>query len=101
MGVTNGKMRIADVSIGITSDRSVPKLMEAAVKGRIFRTVEIHGTALSGKDEHTYIELVLEKAQISNYQLGVLDNNPATDDIFITLMFDNYKALYREPVGTP
>ena len=30
---------------GVTGGKARPKLLEAAVKGKVFKTVEIHGTA--------------------------------------------------------
>jgi hypothetical protein len=32
------------------------------------------------EQKETYLELKLENVQITNYQLGVLDNSPASDD---------------------
>jgi type VI secretion system secreted protein Hcp len=96
VGRVGGKMHLEDISIGIIHDRSTAKLLEAAVKGKVFKKVEIHGTAISGKDEQTYLEVKLENVQITSYQLGVLDNNAATDDLSLSLAFDTYKTLFRE-----
>ena len=42
---------------GIISDKATPKLLEAAVKGKVFKKVEIHGTATYGDaGEQVYLE---------------------------------------------
>ncbi len=97
VGRVGGKMHLEDISIGIISDRAVAKLLEAAVKLKVFRTVEIHATALTGNEEHTYLEIKLKNVQITSYHVGVLDNNAATDDLSITLNFEEHKLLFREP----
>jgi type VI secretion system Hcp family effector len=96
VGRVGGKMHLEDISLGIINDRSTPKLLEAAVKGKVFKSVEIHGTAISGKEEQTYLEIKLENVQITSYQLGVLDNNAATDDLSLSLVFDKHQVLFRE-----
>jgi bacteriocin-like protein len=35
----------ADELNAVTGGRATPKLLEAAVKGKVFKSVEIHGTA--------------------------------------------------------
>ena len=75
-------MHLDDISLGIITDKALPKLLEAAVKGKVFKKVEIHGTATYGDaGEQVYLALELENVQITNYQLGVLDNDAATDDL--------------------
>jgi hypothetical protein len=34
--------------------------------------------------------------QITSYQLGVLDNNAATDDLSMSLNFEKYKTKFTE-----
>jgi type VI protein secretion system component Hcp len=100
VGRVGGKMHLEDVSIGIISDRSVPKLLEGAVKGKVFRKVEIHGTVPNGKSpEWIYLSVELENVQITSFQLGVLDNNAATDDLALSLNFEKYKTQFREKDG--
>lgn len=48
VGRVGGKMHLEDISLGIITDKALPKLMEAAVKGKVFKKVEIHGTATYG-----------------------------------------------------
>jgi type VI secretion system Hcp family effector len=92
-----GKMHLEDVSLGIITDKSLPKLMEAAVKGKVFKDVKIHGTATYGDaGEQTYIEVILKNVQITSYQLGVLDNNASTDDLSMTLNFEEYETKFTE-----
>ena len=77
------------------TDKSLPKLLEAAVKGKVFKKVEIHGTATYGDaGEQVYLAIDLENVQITSYQLGVLDNNAATDDLQIALNFEKYKSVF-------
>ena len=88
-------MGFEDISIGIISDKATPKLLEAAVKGKVFKKVEIHGTATYGDaGEQTYLAIELENVQITSYQLGVLDNNAATDDLSMSLNFEKYTYAY-------
>jgi type VI secretion system secreted protein Hcp len=97
VGRVGGKMHLEDISIGIINDRGVPKLLEAAVKGKIFKKVEIHGTATYGDaGEQVYLKIELENVQITSYQLGVLDNNSATDDLALSLNFEKYKTVFTE-----
>ncbi len=92
-----GKMHLEDISLGIISDKATPKLLEAAVKGKVFKKVEIHGTATYGDaGEQIYLAVTLENVQITSYQLGVLDNNAATDDLSMTLNFEKYKTTFTE-----
>ena len=98
----HGTMGFEDISIGIVSDKATPKLLEAAVKGKVFKKVEIHGTASYGDaGEQTYLAIKLENVQITSYQLGVLDNNAATDDLSMSLNFEKYTYDYfqRDPAG--
>ena len=46
-GVTRvgGKMNLKDIQLGIVTDKALPKLLEAAVKGNVFKTVTIEATA--------------------------------------------------------
>ena len=97
VGRVGGKMHLEDISIGIINDRGVPKLLEAAIKGKIFKKVEIHGTATYGyAGEQVYLKVELENVQISSFQLGVLDNNSATDDLLLNLNFEKYKTIFTE-----
>ena len=96
VGRVGGKMHLEVVSIGIIDDRALPKLIEAAVKGHIFPKVQIHGTAIHKAAEQVYLEIELQGAEITSYQLGVLDNNAATDDLSLTLNFAAYKSLFRD-----
>jgi type VI secretion system secreted protein Hcp len=90
-----GKMHLADLGLGIITDKGLPKLMEAAVKGKVFSKVEIHGTATYGDaGEQTYLAVELENVQITSYQLGVLDNDAATDDMSISLNFEKVKTTF-------
>jgi type VI protein secretion system component Hcp len=90
-----GKMHLEDVNVGIISDKALPKLLEAAVKGKVFPKVTIHGTATYGNEgEKTYLEVLLEQVQITSYQLGVLDNDAATDDLSMMLNFEKFKTKY-------
>jgi type VI secretion system secreted protein Hcp len=92
-----GKMHLEDISLGIISDKATPKLLEGAVKGKVFKKVEIHGTATYGDGgEQTYLAVELENVQITSYQLGVLDNDAATDDLSMTLNFEKYKTTFTE-----
>ena len=95
VGRVGGKMHLDDLSIGIVTDKGLPKLMEAAVKGQVFPKVEIHGTATYGNaGEQVYLALELANVQITNYQLGVLDNDAATDDMQMSLNFEKYKSTF-------
>ena len=97
VGRVGGKMHLEDISMGIISDKATPKLLEAAVKGKVFKKVEIHGTATYGDaGEQTYLKVELENVQITSYQLGVLDNNAATDDLSLSLNFEKYKTTFTE-----
>lgn len=94
-GRVGGKMHLDDISMGIQTDKSLPKLLEAAVKGKVFTKVEIHGTATYGNaGEQVYLAVELENVQITNYQLGVLDNNAATDDMNLALNYEKFKTSY-------
>jgi len=95
VGRVGGKMHLEDITIGIINDIGTPKLLEAAVKGKVFKSVEIHGTATYGDaGEQVYLSIKLENVQITSYQLGVLDNNSATDDMSLTLNFEKYKTNF-------
>src|SRR5262245_40747378 len=95
VGRVGGKMHLEDISMGIITDKGLPKLLEAAVKGKVFKKVEIHGTATYGDaGEQTYLAMELENVQITSYQLGVLDNNTATDDMNMSLNFEKYKSTF-------
>jgi len=92
-----GKMHLEDVNIGIISDKATAKLIEAARKGKVIDKVEIEGTATYGDaGEQTYIKVELINAQITSYQLGVLDNDAATDDLSMTLNFEEDKIVFTE-----
>ena len=95
-----GKMHLEDIALGIITDKGLPKLLEAAVKGKVFSKVEIHGTATYGDaGEQTYLAFDLENVQITSYQLGVLDNSAATDDMSMQLNFEKYKATFTLKTG--
>jgi type VI protein secretion system component Hcp len=96
VGRVGGKMHLEDITLGIITDKkALPKLLEAAVKGKVFKKVEIHGTATYGDaGEQVYLAIDLENVQITSYQLGVLDNNAATDDLQIALNFEKYKSVF-------
>ena len=90
-----GKMHLEDVSLGIITDKALPKLLEAAVKGKVFPSVEIHGTATYGDaGEQVYLAVKLENVQITSYQLGVVDNSAATDDMSLALNFEKFKTTF-------
>ena len=94
-GRVGGKMHLDDISLGVMTDKGLPKLLDAAVKGKVFKKVEIHGTATYGNSgEQVYLALELENVQITNYQLGVLDNDKATDDLNMSLNFEKFKTSY-------
>ena len=62
-----GPMGFEDISMGIIADKATPKLLEAAVKGKVFKKVEIHGTATYGDaGEQTYLAIELENVQITS-----------------------------------
>ena len=92
-----GKMHLEDISLGIITDKkALPKLLEAAVKGKVFKKVEIHGTARSGNDsEQVYLGIELENVQITSYQLSVLDNKAAADHLSIALNFEKHNLVFR------
>lgn len=94
-GRVGGKMHLDDITIGIMTDKALPKLLEAAVKGKVFKKVEIHGTATYGDaGEQVYLALELENVQITSYQLRVLDNDTATDDMSMQLNYEKYKSVF-------
>ena len=96
-GRVGGKMHLEDISIGIINDIGTSKLLEAAVKETVFKKVEIHATAIYGeRGEQVFLRIELENVQITSYQLGVLDNNAATDDLSLTLNFEKYKTTFTE-----
>ena len=95
VGRVGGKMHVDDINVGIVTDKALPKLLEAAVKGQVFKKVEVHGTATYGNaGEQVYLAMELENVQITNYQLGVLDNDAATDDMSMSLNFEKYKSTF-------
>jgi len=97
VGRVGGKMHLEDVSIGILNDIGTPKLLEAAVKGKVFKKVEIHGTATYGDaGEQVYLKVELENAMITSYQVGVLDSDAATDDLSLDINFEKYKTTFTE-----
>jgi type VI secretion system Hcp family effector len=85
--------------MGIISDKATPKLLEAAVKGKVFKKIEIDGTTKRGDTDVVYLKVELENAQITSYQLGVLDNNAATDDMSLSINFEKYKTSFRDADG--
>jgi len=94
-GRVGGKMHLDDIAVGIMTDKALPKLLEAAVKGQVFKKVDIHGTATYGNaGEQVYLGLELENVQITHYQLGVLDNDAATDDMQMALNYEKYKTTF-------
>ena len=95
VGRVGGKMHLDDISMGIITDKkALPKLLEAAVKGKVFKKVEIHGTATSGDaSEQAYLGIELENVQITSYQLSVLDNKATTDHLSIALNFEKYNLV--------
>ena len=67
VGRVGGKMHLEDISMGIITDKALPKLLEAAVKGKVFKKVEIHGTATYGDaGEQVYLAIELENVQITS-----------------------------------
>ncbi len=95
VGRVGGKMHLEDITMGIITDKALPKLLEAAVKGKVFKKVEIHGTATYGDaSEQVYLAIELENVQITSYQLGVLDNKAATDHLSIGLNSERYKVVF-------
>ena len=74
-----------------------PSCWRQPVKGKVFKKVEIHGTGTYGDaGEQVYLKVELENVQITSYQLGVLDNNAATDDLLLNLDFEKYKTTFTE-----
>ncbi|MEO1498415.1 MAG: type VI secretion system tube protein Hcp [Planctomycetota bacterium] len=97
VGRVGGKMHLEDISMGVISDKSLPKLLEGAVKGKVYPKVEIHGTATyNDSGEQIYLAIELKNTQITSYQLGVLDNDAATDDMSMSLNFEEYKLTSTE-----
>jgi type VI secretion system secreted protein Hcp len=97
VGRVGGKMHLEDISIGILNDIGAPRLLEAAVRGKVFKKVEIHATATYGDDgEQVYLKLELENVMITSYQVGVLDNNPKTDDLSLNLNFEKSKTTFTQ-----
>jgi type VI protein secretion system component Hcp len=94
-----GRAHVAEVAIAILRDVSTGKLLETAFNGRVFKKVVIHATAKRGDVDKLYLEVELKNAQITNYQIGVLDNDAATDDVICTLAFDGYKSVYHDADG--
>jgi type VI secretion system Hcp family effector len=96
-GRIGGKLHLEDISLSVVTDKSLPKLLEAAVKGQVFPKVEVHGTATYGNaGEQVYLALELENVQITNYQLGVIDNGSATDDLGLSLNYEKYKTTFTQ-----
>jgi type VI secretion system Hcp family effector len=94
VGRVGGKMHLEDITLGIITDKALPKLLEAAVKGKVFKKVEIHGTATYGDaGEQVYVGIELENVQITSYQLSVLDNKAATDHLSIAVNFEKYELV--------
>ncbi len=92
-----GKMHLDDISLSIVTDKALPKLLEGAVKGKVFSKVEIHGTATYGDSgEQVYLATELENVQITSYQLGVLDNDASSDDMHMTLNYEKTKTTFTE-----
>ena len=90
-----GKMHLDDITVGIMTDKALPKLLAAAHMGQVFKKVEIHGTATYGNaGEQVYLGVELENVKITNYQLGVLDNDAATDDMSMALNYEAYKTTF-------
>src|SRR5690349_13673541 len=82
VGRVGGKMHLEDISIGILNDIGTPELLAATVRGKVFKKVEIHATrTFEDVGEQVYLSLELENVVITSYQVGVLDNNAATDDL--------------------
>ena len=52
------------------------------------------GSGTPQQGEQVYLALELENVQITNYQLGVLDNDAATDDLSLSLNFEKYKTTF-------
>lgn len=95
-GTNAGRLRLEDIQIGLINDAGFPKLAEAAVKGTVFSKVVIHGTAFFKAIEEVYLELEMKNVLIASYQVGVLDNNRATDDMSMSLSFERYKTVYHQ-----
>jgi type VI secretion system Hcp family effector len=97
VGRIGGKIHLDDVSLGVVSDKATPKLLEAAVTGKVFPKVEIHSTATYGDNgEQVYLAVALENVQITSYSLNGLDNGSATDDMNLSLNFEKFKTTYTE-----
>jgi type VI secretion system Hcp family effector len=99
VGRVGGKMHLEDITMGITTDKkALPQLLDAAVKGKAFKKVEIQGTAPNdGGSEQVYLGIELENVQITSYQLSVLDildNKPAPDRLSIVLSFEKHKWVF-------
>jgi len=95
-----GKMHLEDVTLGIITDKAMPKLLEAATKGKVFSKVEIHGTATYGDaGEQVYLAVELENVQISRYRFeGTLDLRQVQD---VHLNFETLRMIFmdRDPSG--
>lgn len=90
-----GKMHVDDMRLSIETDKGLPKLLEGAVKGKVFPKIQVHGTATYGDaGEQVYLEVELENVQISHYDFSVKDDNTATDVLTMNLNFEKFKKTF-------
>lgn len=68
-GAGAGKIKFNEFTIKKRTDKATPKLLEAAVKGKVFHEVVIH-MFKAGGGQQQYLVIKLENCLVSSYRTG-------------------------------
>lgn len=94
-GAGAGKIRFNEFTIKKTSDKATPKLLEAAVKGKVFHEVVLH-LRKAGGGQQEYLVIKLENVLVSSFRAG--GPGGAGPEESMSLSFS--RATLQDPVAT-
>jgi len=95
------RVEAGDFKVEVPMSKATPKLLEAAVKGKVFPKVEIHLTQSDPNGERTYFIWELSNVRVTSYSVSgssAADSEPPMESL--ALNFEMIRAVHVAPEGS-
>ena len=87
---------VDDLTLTLEYEKASPKLIEAALEGKVIPKLEIEMTSTYGGARATYLKYELKNVQVTSYEVSGAASDDAPPTVVIGNNFEEIKVTYTE-----
>ena len=91
-----GAAVLEDMTLTMEYEKASPKLIEAALEGKVIPKLEIEMTSTYGGARATYLKYELKNVQVTSYEVSGAASDDAPPTVVIGNNFEEIKVTYTE-----